>query len=86
MILSVICLQELIISSELLSMFFERYLGRGSSVDGRIPPTLIPPALTLTPEQQFFAGGNYLNNLNTANCEISITWNTADGSGTENLP
>jgi hypothetical protein len=80
------CSSTPILSSELLAMFFERYLSRGSSVDSRIPPSLIPPALTLTSEQQFFAGGNYLNNLKTTSCEISITWNTADGSGTENFP
>lgn len=80
------CSSTPIISSELLQMFFERYLSRRSSVDNRIPPSLIPPDLTLTTEQAFFAGGNYLNHLKSTACQISITWNTPDGSGNTNFP
>ena len=80
------CSSTPIISSELVQMFFERYLSRGNSVDSRIPPSLVPPTLSLTTEQEFFAGGAYLEHLKSTSCDITITWNTPDGSGTEHLP
>lgn len=46
-------------TADLLTMFLGRYLPPELATDlpGRIPPDLEPPALVLTPEQEFFAGG-----------------------------
>jgi len=64
-------------AADLVTMFLGRYLTPEFATDlpGRIPPTLIPPPLVLTPEQNFYAGG-YLNGLqtalNTPGCELTI--------------
>jgi hypothetical protein len=76
------------LAAELIMMFFSRYLRRGASTDGRVPLSLIPPDLTLTTDQQFFAGGNYLKEFHSlgGGCGLNLTWATAEGSGTISKP
>ncbi len=47
---------------DLVTMFFGKYLPPefGDGLPGRVPTSLAPPPLDLTPEQEFFAGG-FLN-------------------------
>jgi hypothetical protein len=57
---------------------------------GRIPPTLIPPPLVLTPKQQFFAGG-WLSGIGllqraSDRCQLTISFETPSGSGVVDLP
>lgn len=82
------CGESAQLTTELITMFFTRYLRRSSSVDDRVPLSLIPPDITLTPDQEFFAGGNYLqafDNLSSG-CGISLAWETPDGSGSTTVP
>ena len=76
------------LTTELITMFFTRYLRRVENVDTRVPLTLIPPDFPLTTEQQFFAGGNYLGAFDSpgSGCSVSLTWATPDGSGTTSEP
>jgi Chlorophyllase enzyme len=65
-------------TADLVTMFFARYLPPELTPDlpGRIPGTLVPPPLQLTPEQEFFAGGHLIGmglfNGN-AQCGVAIT-------------
>ena len=65
-------------TADLVTMFFARYLPPELAPDlpGRIPNTLVPPPLQLTPEQEFFAGGHLIGmglfNGN-AQCGVAIT-------------
>ena len=76
------------LTTELITMFFTRYLRRSSSVDSRVPLSLVPPDITLTTDQQFFAGGNYLGAFDTPGngCSVSLRWETPEGSGTTTEP
>ena len=75
-------------TTELIMMFFSRYLRRGTLANTSVPLSLIPPDITLTTEQQFFAGGNYLQAFNGAGseCSVNLTWETPEGSGTITEP
>lgn len=65
-------------TADLVTMFLGRYLPpeHATSLPQRVPPTLEPPALNLTPEQEFFAGG-YLGGYEAleghASCGASIS-------------
>src|SRR5262249_44933276 len=65
-------------ATDLVTMFFGRYLPPDlwPNLPGQIPHTLIPPPLTLTLEQQFFAGG-YLLGMQLlgadAHCSVTVT-------------
>jgi hypothetical protein len=66
-------------ASDLTTMFFGRYLPPENLpyLRDAIPPTLVPPPqLSLTPEQEFYAG-DYLNTLpgleGDPQCSASIT-------------
>lgn len=82
------CSKIPILSTELVTMFFTKYLRRSSSPDNRIPDSLIPPELTLTDEQKFFAGGGYLMSFDNLgnDCQVRDMWVTNEGSGTLELP
>lgn len=81
-------------ASELLIMFFGRYLKPENAPDlrPRIAPSLVPPRLSdlgLTLDQEFYAGG-WLNgwaNLETdSDCQVKLTWDTGADSGTVTTP
>ncbi len=65
-------------TADLLTMFFGRYLPPEFAPDlsGRIPPTLAPPPLNLTVEQEFYAGG-YLGGYQAlgghAKCGVTVS-------------
>ena len=65
-------------AADLVTMFFARYLPPelATNLVADVPPSLEPPALDLTPEQEFFAGG-FLGGLAAlqadAGCPVTIT-------------
>ena len=77
---------------DLVTMFFGTYLPPPAVPDlpDQIPPSLIPPPLDLTEEQQFFAGGwlsgTGLLEDNSDTCAVTITFETGTGDGTVVLP
>lgn len=78
------------LAADLLTMFFGKYVGReGSPAISQIPANLVPPDLTLSTEQEFFAGG-YLQGFsfleNDADCGVTLTWETDTESGTSTVP
>ncbi|MDF9750280.1 PASTA domain-containing protein [Arthrobacter sp. ES3-54] len=62
----------------ILDMFLSRYLPPEKATDlyDRIPDDLRPPTLQLTPEQEFFAGGNWLREIDLmagdAECAVQL--------------
>jgi hypothetical protein len=78
---------------DLLVMFFANYLPPPavSSLPGQIPESLVPPLpLTLTTDQQFFAGG-WLSGFPLlaepdANCHLTLSWDTSAGTGSVSQP
>jgi dienelactone hydrolase len=64
-------------AGDLVTMFFAKYLPPDLWPDlpDRVPDTLIPPPLSLTPEQEFYAGGHLIG-LNLFNqdgeCRVTI--------------
>jgi hypothetical protein len=78
---------------DLLIMFFANYLPPPavSGLPGQIPESLVPPLpLTLTTDQQFFAGG-WLSGFPLlaepdANCHLSLSWETPSSSGSRSEP
>jgi PASTA domain-containing protein len=64
-------------AADLLIMFFARYLPPELTpqLPGQIPANLTPPALNLTPEQEFYAGGHLIGFPqlpNTPGCGFSL--------------
>lgn len=76
------------LATELITMFFTRYLSRGTTGNSTVPLSLIPPEFSLTTDQQFFAGDNYLSAFDSlsSGCNVSLSWLTPDGSGTLTEP
>lgn len=78
---------------DLMVMFFANYLPPPavSSLPGQIPEPLVPPLpLTLTTDQQFFAGG-WLSGFPllaepSANCHLTLSWETSAGTGSVSQP
>lgn len=64
-------------TADLVTMFFARYLPPEFSADlpSRVPLNLYPPTLTLTPEQQFFAGGHLqgLRAMGSGSCGYTLS-------------
>lgn len=66
-------------TNDLVAMFLGRYLPPELATDlpGKVPANLTPPALDLTTEQEFFAGGNYLESFaalaGSPGCEVTVT-------------
>jgi hypothetical protein len=86
------CPHSGVVAWDLVTMFFGNYLPPPAVPDlpGRIPPTLIPPPLDLTPKQQFFAGG-WLSGVGllqgaSDQCEVTISFGTSTSSGDVVLP
>lgn len=76
------------LSTELITMFFTRYLRKVSGIDPDVPPSLIPPDITLSTDQQFYAGGAYLTGFDNlgSDCSVELEWETADGNGSVVVP
>ena len=77
---------------DLLAMFFGNYLPPPavSSLPSQIPESLVPPLpLTLTPDQQFFAGGwlsGFPSLADEAACHVSLSWETSEETGSATQP
>lgn len=78
------------LAMDLVTTFFGKYLGQANSpAFSGIPASLVPPDLTLTSEQEFYAGGflqsfSYLDN--DEHCGVELTWETDDETGSVDLP
>lgn len=81
------CAQRVMLRTEIISMFFTRYLSRGA-INNNVPLSLIPPSLSLTTDQQFYAGGNYMQTFDglSSQCQVTLEWATSDGNGSEVRP
>ncbi len=86
------CPHARVVAWDLVTTFFGNYLPPPSVSDlpGRIPQSLIPPELDLTPRQQFFAGG-WLSGFERMEgdrdvCSVTISFQTPTGSGTVTRP
>jgi Chlorophyllase enzyme/PASTA domain len=66
-------------TADLVTMFFANYLAPELWPDlpSRVPNNLVPPPLSLTPEQQFYAGGHLVGMPafnGDSRCQVSITF------------
>jgi pimeloyl-ACP methyl ester carboxylesterase len=74
-------------AADLVALFVSRHVP-GSLSTAHIPPSLIPPPVTLTFEQQFFAGGHLqgIAGIETkAGCGIDLKWEDPDESSSRHL-
>jgi hypothetical protein len=74
------------LAADLVTMFFGRCLHSPSMIDpaARIPVSLIPPALELSQEQQFFAGGwleSFSQLKDATSCSVTLSWEVGSESG-----
>jgi hypothetical protein len=65
-------------AADLVTMFFAKYLPPELSPDlpGLVPDNLVPPPLSLTPDQEFYAGGHLIGMRNmsgTPGCGVTLT-------------
>jgi hypothetical protein len=71
------------VAADLVALFIARHTPVGGRSPG-IPLSLIPPNVTRTPTQQFFAGG-HLSSLvrfdSESQCRMTVRWETPEGSG-----
>jgi hypothetical protein len=76
-----------IVIAELIALFLTRQVPPKVS-HAPIPPSLIPPSVTLTPKQQFFAGG-HLNGIgliqSRQGCSIDLRWEDPLDTGHRHL-
>jgi len=79
------------LAGDVVSTFFSKYLPPECwpSLGQRIPDSLVPPALILTNEQKFFAGGHLLAFTligSRPGCRVSLAWATSAGTGSVTRP
>jgi Chlorophyllase len=75
------------LSAELVALFFQRHVPVKLS-HAPIPPNLVPPAVTLTPTQQFFAGSHLsaIEAIRTRQgCSVDLHWEEPDETGSRHL-
>jgi hypothetical protein len=76
-----------LVMAELITLFIQRNIPVKTS-RAPIPPSLIPPAVTLTPKQQFFAGG-HLNGIGAIEsrqgCGVDLRWEDPLDVGSRHL-
>lgn len=76
-----------LVSAELVALFVSSQVPVKTS-RAPIPPSLIPPAVTLTPKQEFFAGG-HLNGIglieSREGCGIDLRWEDPLETGARHL-
>lgn len=78
------------IAHDLLAGFFARYLppSEAALAGAAIPPTLVPPEIDLTFQQEFYAGA-HLSGLDmvpfSEGCLVSSSWATGDETGSVTL-
>jgi pimeloyl-ACP methyl ester carboxylesterase len=81
-----------VLTMDIVSAFFGKYLPPEGWPDlgSRLPNSLIPPSLTLTTEQQFFAGGHLMGLSRIgehAGCSVALSWeNRAGATGSVTRP
>ena len=76
-----------LVMAELITLFIQRNIPVKTS-HAPIPPSLIPPAVTLTQKQAFFAGG-HLNGIgpieSRRGCGIDLRWEDPLDTGSRHL-
>lgn len=75
------CRHHAAASADLVTMFFAKYLPPelAPQLPGRIPDSLTPPPLVLTPEQEFYAGGHLYGMRaiqDSPGCGLHLDWAT----------
>ena len=76
------------VAADLSALFIMRHMPAIDLSQIQIPVTLIPPSVTLTPQQQFFgaAGLTGLTDIKTrAGCSVDLRWVDGAQSGTRHL-
>jgi pimeloyl-ACP methyl ester carboxylesterase len=72
------------VAADLVALFIARHTPVGGGSPG-VPLSLVPPSVSRTPTQQFFAG-DHLSSLtrfdSEASCRMTVRWETPEGSGT----
>ena len=76
--------------ADFAALFISKYMpppGAFGSPASSIPDDLTPPEISLTVQQQFFAG-NHLTSFDSVprDCGCSLKWETANGPGNRTLP
>ena len=78
------------LAADFTAVFLSKYMPpeEAGILPGFIDPNLVLPAVSLSPQQAFFAGG-HLASFGLvgpdANCSATLTWVTSDGSGSRTL-
>ena len=76
-----------LVTAELVTLFVTRHVPVKTS-RAPIPPSLIPPAVTLTPRQEFFAG-SHLNGIqliqSRPGCRVDLRWEDPFETGSRHL-
>lgn len=67
------------LTADLLVTFFGRYLPpeHWGTLPGKIPASLVPPPVSLTPEQEFYGGshlGSFARLRDVAGCSVRLEW------------
>jgi hypothetical protein len=76
-----------LVAAELVALFISRQVPVKLS-HAPIPPSLIPPAVTLTDKQKQFAGGHLIfikQAANSRGCSIDLTWNDPLDTGSRHI-
>jgi pimeloyl-ACP methyl ester carboxylesterase len=79
------------LAADFTAVFLSKYMPPefAGILPGFIPDNLIPPSVTLTPQQMFFAGSHLTSfGMISAHpgCSATLTWTTPGGSGMRSLP
>jgi hypothetical protein len=79
------CNRVVVLSMDIVATFFGKYLPpeQWPGLGALLPPSLIAPALSLTTEQQFYAGGHLLGMSLIAGrpeCSVTLAWQTVAGA------
>jgi pimeloyl-ACP methyl ester carboxylesterase len=76
-----------LVAAELVALFISRQIPVNLS-HAPIPPSLIPPAVTLTDRQKQFAGGHLIfikQAASSQGCSIDLTWNDPAETGSRHI-
>ena len=78
------------ITGDIVTLFLGKYLPPEywPSLPGQIHESLLPPTLSLTPEQSFYASGHFssFTRLAELGCRLTTSWHTAAGTGSRTRP
>ena len=78
-------------ATDMVTMFFAKYLPPESSPNlwSHIPDSRMPPALSLTFDQAFYAGGHlysFDSSTSGPDCHVTSVWEMAGGNGSVIYP